>query len=171
MNEQLSPPMIEIPARDKAAIRRLMIFFALVYIVEGAGQIVGLLAQPLSYFLKEVHGWTALQVTAYITIFNFPWIIKPVYGAFSDFVPIFGYRRKPYLLAANIAAAAGFVWAAQLNAPDRLVWALQLTAYGMAISSTICGDWWRTASACRRAGTSSISSGFGSTPRPWSPQS
>jgi len=139
MNEQLSPPMIEIPARDKAAIRRLMIFFALVYIVEGAGQIVGLLAQPLSYFLKEVHGWTALQVTAYITIFNFPWIIKPVYGAFSDFVPIFGYRRKPYLLAANIAAAAGFVWAAQLNAPDRLVWALQLTAYGMAISSTVCG--------------------------------
>ncbi len=139
MDEQLSSQITETTTRDKAAIRRLMIFFALVYIVEGAGQIGGLLAQPLSYFLKEVHGWTALQVTAYITIFNFPWIIKPVYGAVSDFVPIFGYRRKPYLLAANIAAAAGFVWAAQLTAPERLVWALQLTAYGMAISSTICG--------------------------------
>ncbi len=116
-----------------------MVFFALVYLVEGTGQIVGLLAQPLSFYLKEVHGWTALQVTAYITIFNFPWIIKPLYGAFSDFVPIFGYRRKSYLVAANIAAAGGFIWATQLNAPDRLVWALQVTAYGMAISSTVCG--------------------------------
>jgi hypothetical protein len=67
MVEQLSSQRTEAPARDEAAIRRLMIFFALVYIVEGAGQIGGLLAQPLSYFLKEVHGWTALQVTAYIT--------------------------------------------------------------------------------------------------------
>ncbi len=139
MNEQLSSPIIEAPARDKAAIRRLMVFFALVYIVEGMGQVAGPFAQPLSYFLKEVHGWTALQVTAYLTIFNFPWIIKPVYGAVSDFVPIFGYRRKPYLLVANFAAIAGFVWVAQLNAPDWLVWALQLTAYGMAISSTVCG--------------------------------
>jgi MFS family permease len=139
MDDQLSSPLTETSTRDEAAIRRLMIFFALVYIVEGAGQIGGLLAQPLGYFLKQVHGWTALQVTAYITVFNFPWIIKPVYGAISDFVPIFGYRRKSYLLAANIAAIAGFVWAAQLNAPSRLVWALQLTAYGMAISSTVCG--------------------------------
>jgi hypothetical protein len=23
-----------------------------------------------------VHGWTALEVSAYLTIFNFPWIIK-----------------------------------------------------------------------------------------------
>jgi MFS family permease len=139
MPEKLPLPLTEAQMRDKALIRRLMIFFALVYVVEGAGQIVGLLAQPLSYFLKEVHGWSALQVTAYITIFNFPWIIKPLYGAFSDFVPIFGYRRKPYLFAANVAAAGGFICAAQLNAPEQLVWALQVTAYGMAISSTVCG--------------------------------
>ena len=139
MDEHNPPGVGAAPAREKAAIRRLMIFFALVYLVEGAGQIVGLLAQPLSYFLKEVHGWNALQVTAYITVFNFPWIIKPLYGALSDFVPIFGYRRKSYLIAANVAATGGFVWAAQLDTPDRLVWALQITAYGMAISSTICG--------------------------------
>ncbi len=54
MDEQLSSQITETPTRDKAAIRRLMIFFALVYFVEGAGQIGGLLAQPLSYFLNEV---------------------------------------------------------------------------------------------------------------------
>jgi len=118
---------------------RLLLFFALVYVVEGVGQVSGLIAQPLSFYLKEVHGWTALQVTTYLAVFNLPWIVKPVYGAISDFVPLFGYRRKPYLFAANIAAIGGFLWITQLNAPGQLVWALQVTAYGMAISSTVCG--------------------------------
>ncbi len=120
-------------------INRLLAFFALVYVVEGVGQVVGLIAQPLSFYLKEVHGWTALQVSAYLTIFNFPWIIKPIYGAFSDFVPLFGYRRKPYLLVANVAAAGAFFWVTQLTAPGELLWVLELTAYAMAISSTVCG--------------------------------
>jgi len=131
------PPLVQ--AEDRRAINRLLVFFALVYVVEGVGEVEGLIAQPLSFYLKEVHGWTALQVSAFLTIFNFPWVIKPIYGAFSDFVPLFGYRRKPYLLAANIVAAGAFFWVTRLTAPGDLLWALQLTAYAMAISSTVCG--------------------------------
>lgn len=127
------------PAQHRAATNRLLLFFALVYLVEGAGQISGLIAQPLTFYLKDVHGWSALQVTAFFAIFNFPWIIKPIYGVFSDLLPLFGYRRKSYLVAANIVAAAGYLWTTQLTAPGRLVWALQVTAYAMAISSTVCG--------------------------------
>ena len=71
-----------------------MLFFALVYVVEGIGQTGGLIAQPLNYFLKQTYGWTPVQVTAYLTVLNLPWIIKPVYGIVSDFLPLFGYRRK-----------------------------------------------------------------------------
>jgi MFS family permease len=127
------------PAQDRVAVRRLMLFFALVYVVEGVGQISGLIAQPLSFYLKQVHGWSALQVTAFLAIFNFPWIIKPVYGVLSDMVPLFGYRRKSYLIAANVVAMGAYLWSTQLTAPSQLVWALQLTAYAMAISSTVCG--------------------------------
>ena len=70
-----SPP--DIVPHDKRAMDRLLMFFALVYVVEGLGQIGGLIAQPLNYYLKEVHGWTPLQVTAFLTVFNLPWIIKP----------------------------------------------------------------------------------------------
>ncbi len=139
MNEQFAPMQTDAQARHRVVTNRLLVFFALLYVVEGVGQVGGLIAQPLSYFLKEVHGWTPLQVTAYLAIFNFPWIIKPLYGAFSDFVPLFGYRRKSYLLAANVCAIVGFFWITQLAAPSQLVWALQLTAYAMAISSTVCG--------------------------------
>ena len=138
MNEPASPRANRNDT-DRAAVHRLLWFFALVYLVEGVGQIGGLIAQPLSFYLKQVHGWTALQVTAFLAVFNFPWIIKPIYGLFSDFVPIFGYRRKSYLIGANIVAMAAYLWSTQLDAPSQLVWALQLTAYAMAISSTVCG--------------------------------
>ena len=124
---------------SRAAVKRLLLFFALVYVVEGLGQIVGLISQPLNYYLKEVHGWNPLQVTAFVTLFNLPWIIKPIYGLVSDFLPLFGYRRKSYLIIANIAATGGYLWVTQLDAPGDLAWALMLTAYAMAISSTLCG--------------------------------
>ena len=139
MNDQAISPPADARPSDRGLTTHLLVFFALVYVVEGVGQVGGLIAQPLSYYLKQALGWTPLQVTAYLAIFNFPWIIKPVYGAFSDFVPLFGYRRKSYLIAANIAAVVGFVLITQLEAPSTLVWALQLTAYAMAISSTVCG--------------------------------
>jgi MFS family permease len=116
-----------------------MVFFALVYIVEGVGQTGGLIAQPLNYFLKQTFGWTPVQVTAYLTVLNLPWVIKPVYGIVSDFLPLFGYRRKTYLILANAAAAAAYCWATQLTVPAELIFVLLLSAYGMAISSTVCG--------------------------------
>jgi MFS family permease len=124
---------------DKRTIRRLLVFFALVYVVEGVGQIVGLISQPLNYYLKEALGWTPVQVTAFITVFNLPWVIKPLYGMISDFVPLFGYRRKSYLIIANIIAIGGYFWITRLTAPGDLLIALSLTAYAMAISSTLCG--------------------------------
>jgi len=116
-----------------------MLFFGLVYVVEGIGQTGGLIAQPLNYYLKQTFGWTPVQVSAYLTILNLPWIIKPVYGIVSDFLPLFGYRRKAYLIIANAAAAGAYCWVTQITAPSELIFVLLLTAYAMAISSTLCG--------------------------------
>jgi MFS family permease len=139
MKKPSSSAPADTPAAHRAATRRLTMFFALVYLVEGTGQIGGLIAQPLTFYLKQAHSWSASDVTAFLAIFNFPWVIKPIYGVFSDLLPLFGYRRKSYLIGANVVAAAAYLWSTQLTAPGQLVWALQLTAYGMAISSTVCG--------------------------------
>jgi MFS family permease len=139
MNQQSSLPEIQHPTDDRTMTRRLLLFFALVYVVEGLGQIGGLIAQPLNYYLKTAQGWTPVQITAFITLFNLPWIIKPLYGLISDFVPLFGYRRKGYLVLANLAAIAGFIFVTQLAAPSDLFIVLTVTAYAMAISSTLCG--------------------------------
>jgi MFS family permease len=139
MNEPQLPSQAGASPDDKRTIDRLLVFFALVYVVEGMGQIVGLISQPLNYYLKEALGWTPVQVTAFITVFNLPWVIKPLYGLISDFVPLFGYRRKSYLIVANILAIGGYFWITRLTAASDLLIALLLTAYAMAISSTLCG--------------------------------
>jgi predicted MFS family arabinose efflux permease len=139
MNEGPAPSNRKDPPEEQRLRQRLMVFFAVVYVVEGLGQTGGLISQPLSYFLKEVHGWTPVQVTAFLTVFTLPWIIKPVYGLISDFVPLFGYRRKSYLVLANVAGAAALLWTTQVTQPSELVFLLLATAYAMAISSTLCG--------------------------------
>ena len=126
-------------AGDRTLIRRLLLFFALVYVVEGLAQPDGLIAQPLSYYLKTSEGWTPTQIAAFTSLLYVAWIIKPLYGLISDFVPLFGYRRKSYLVIVNIAAVAGFIWVTQLSAPSALFFALAVAAYVMAISSTLCG--------------------------------
>jgi MFS family permease len=120
-------------------ISRLMLFFAIVYAVEGIGQArVGIILQPLTNYLKT-HGWTPLEVTAYFGVLNFPWVIKPVFGLISDFVPLFGYRRTSYLLLASAGTAVGYAGIALLDQPAEFALFLLLTSYAMATASTLCG--------------------------------
>jgi MFS family permease len=116
-----------------------MLFFALVYLTEGIGQSDGLIAQPLNYYLKQVYQWSPVQITAFLTVLNLPWFLKPLYGMASDFVPLFGYRRKSYLLLANGMAAVAFFSIAAAASPAALIFLLLLTAYGMAVASTLSG--------------------------------
>ena len=119
---------------------RLMLFFAVVYAVEGIGQAKsGIVWQPLTHFLKEAHGWSPVEISASLAVLDVPWVIKPLYGLVSDFLPIAGYRRRSYLLLAATAATAAFAWVGMLTAPAGIVPALVITAVAMAIASTVCG--------------------------------
>jgi MFS family permease len=117
-----------------------MWFFAIVYSVEGIGQAKsGIMWQPLSHWLKESLHWTPVTISASLAILDLPWVIKPLWGAISDFVPLFGYRRRPYLVLANIAAFLAFAWVATIDTTTSMIPALTVTAFAMAISSTLCG--------------------------------
>lgn len=116
-----------------------MLFFAIVYLVEGIGQArVGIIYQPLTSFLK-VRGWSPAEVAAYFAVLNFPWIIKPVFGLVSDFFPLLGYRRKSYLIIASLCAAGAYAWIAGSSEPGAFALPLLLTSYAMATGSTLCG--------------------------------
>ena len=148
---------------------RLMLFFAVVYAVEGIGQAKsGVVWQPLTHFLKQAHGWSPVEISASLAVLDVPWVIKPLYGLVSDFLPMAGYRRRPYLLLAAIAATAAFAWVGMLTDAGgqsfRLWWSPPSRWPSPARCAAAC--WWRTASGSTPATRSSISNGCGSTSPP-----
>ena len=117
-----------------------MLFFAIVYVAEGLGQArVGVIWQPLNYYLKQVAGWSPVQISASLALVDLPWIIKPVWGLVSDFLPLFGYRRRAYLLLAGMLAILAYACVGLISNPAHLVAALLVTSFAMAAASTICG--------------------------------
>lgn len=122
---------------QSADVRRLVFLFGLAYFAQGLGQAGGLISQPLNYYLKQGLGLDSAQVSDYLAILTLPWMIKPLYGLVSDYLPLFGYRRKTWLLLVNLAAAGGFLWLAGLTQAGTIVIALTLTAFGTAASDVI----------------------------------
>lgn len=61
---------------------------------------------PFSYVLKDGLHLTEAGLAAFVFWMNFPIYVKPLVGIFSDGVPIFGTRRKHYLLISLLAGGA-----------------------------------------------------------------
>ncbi len=80
-----------------------------------------------------------MQIATSLAVLDLPWVVKPIYGLISDFLPLFGYRRRSYLLLSNLAATLAFAWVTQVVKPDPIVLALLFTSIAMAVSSTLCG--------------------------------
>jgi len=91
--------------REHPEARRLALIFGVVYFAQGMWNLP---VQPITFTLKERFGFSAAQTAAFFSLTVIPWLIKPVYGLVSDFVPLFGRRRKSYLLlTSGLAATAG----------------------------------------------------------------
>jgi folate/biopterin transporter len=60
----------------------------------------------VSYFYKDTLKTDPATLSTVTSLTALPWTIKPLYGFLSDGWPIFGYRRKPYII---IAGAVGSV--------------------------------------------------------------
>ncbi len=112
-----------------------LIAILLVYFVQG---IVGLARLAVSFFLKDELGLTPAEVSALLGIVALPWMVKPLFGFVSDGLPIFGYRRRPYLILSGLLGVASWLilatlvhtaWAATL--------AITLGSLSVAVSDVI----------------------------------
>ena len=117
------------------AARRLAVLFAVVYFAQGMWYLPNL---TLTIVLKE-RGLSAGQVADFFLVSTIPWLIKPIYGLVSDFVPLWGLKRKSYLLLTSaLAAALGL--ALGLAAPHTYAWLaalFTLMALGLAFTDVL----------------------------------
>ncbi len=107
--------------------QRLAVLFAIVYFAQGMWSLPD---QTITITFKD-RGFEPGQVAAFFALATVPWMIKPVYGLLSDFVPLFGRRRKSYLLlTSSTACVMGLL--AGLSA-EHTYWRLAILYTGMGL--------------------------------------
>src|SRR5712692_6947137 len=117
------------------------------YIMVGLGAFVTTLAQPgvigrlpLQLLLKNQLHFNAHTLAAFMLVATFAWNVKPLAGILSDAFPLFGTRRRHYmLLGAGMAALCWFL----LGVVPKAHGPLLLAAFGanasLVIASTVMG--------------------------------
>ncbi|MDQ3329273.1 MAG: MFS transporter [Planctomycetota bacterium] len=126
---------------DRRAITGLGLLFGAMYFVQGIGEPTeGLVGQPVKSFLKT-NGYSAAEITSFSALLALPWAIKPLYGLLTDFVPLFGLRRRSYLLLATVATTAGLLGLFATFTPGisraSLLAALLIPSIGIAFSDVV----------------------------------
>lgn len=112
-----------------------LIAILLVYFVQG---ILGLARLAVSFFLKDDLGMTPAEVSAMLGIVALPWTIKPLFGFMSDGLPIFGYRRRPYLLLSAVLGAVSWIaLGTVVETPWQATLIVALSSLSVAISDVI----------------------------------
>jgi predicted MFS family arabinose efflux permease len=122
-------------------LRRLLVFFATVYAVQGVAEPkAGLATQPIFFLLKDEMRLSAAETATFLALIGLAWNVKPLYGLLSDLVPLFGYRRRSYLRVTTAMAALGWLALGLLPAyPWGLTLAiLLLTGLGLAFTDVLC---------------------------------
>ncbi len=106
-----------------------------VYFVQG---ILGLARLAISFFLKDDLALTPAQMGALTGIAVLPWVIKPVFGFMSDSLPIFGYRRRPYLILSGLLGSIAWLTLGTIvNNPWSATISLLLISLSVAVSDVI----------------------------------
>uniref|UniRef100_A0A0D6R5J4 Major facilitator superfamily (MFS) profile domain-containing protein n=1 Tax=Araucaria cunninghamii TaxID=56994 RepID=A0A0D6R5J4_ARACU len=104
-----------IPSKSRNVFRSIKLFgvemspdnvaIAMVYFVQG---ILGLSRLAVSFFLKDDLHLDPAETAVISGVSAAPWLVKPLYGFISDSFPLFGYRRRSYLILAGLLGA--FSW-------------------------------------------------------------
>lgn len=94
----------------------LAIVFASVYFfsMNGLGALPGL---AINFLLKDKMGLAPDQMAYFQAVTLLAWVVKPLWGILSDLFPIFGSRRKSYLILTSLVAAGAWLMLAGLVHP------------------------------------------------------
>ncbi|KAJ8905455.1 hypothetical protein NDN08_001962 [Rhodosorus marinus] len=107
----------------------------LCYFSQGA---LGISRLAASFFFKDSLGLSPAEMAAFTGLGTLPWMIKPFYGFLSDSLPLFGFRRKSYLVLSGLLGAASWlVLGTAVDTTAQAVTAFLLASMGVAISDVV----------------------------------
>ncbi|MDD5455440.1 MAG: hypothetical protein PHV30_00230 [Candidatus Margulisbacteria bacterium] len=93
----------------KAASNKYRWLISSVYFVQGIVVITGMAEFILT---RNAFNFSWLQLAFLSALTTLTWCIKPIYGFFTDLLPLFARRRKPYLLISSLLTTLGYIFLA-----------------------------------------------------------
>jgi len=112
-----------------------LLAIAMVYFVQGT---LGLSRLAVTFTMKDQLHLDPATVTLVAGLGAAPWLVKPLYGFLSDTVPLFGYRRRSYLLGCGLLSAASWTYLATMaDSTTGLLIALIVGNAGSACSDVV----------------------------------
>lgn len=99
-------PVLDSAPLSRKQNRRLMLIIGLSLLLSNS---VGLAGLPLQYLLKDRLHLGATAISGFFALAGVAWYAKPLAGMLSDSVPLWGTRRRFYLLFSSAVAVA--LWA------------------------------------------------------------
>ena len=134
--EETTQPLV----RTQADLRRMFFVVSAGLFITTLGQpgVVGNL--PFRFLFKNVFHYNAAQQANFFAIATFAWYLKPLSGLLCDSFPLFGTRRRSYLVLAS--TVAGLAWTLFAIAPRSYAaffWLMVTLNAAMVIASTTIG--------------------------------
>src|SRR6266511_3066505 len=114
-----TPPAIaSAPAplvRSRSDLRRMFFIISAGLFITTLGQPVVIGQLPFRFLLKNQFHLNAAEQANFFAIATFAWYLKPIAGLLCDSFPIFGTRRRSYLILTSVVA--GLTWSLFAIAP------------------------------------------------------
>ncbi|KAK9813029.1 hypothetical protein WJX72_007813 [[Myrmecia] bisecta] len=112
-----------------------LVAISMVYFVQG---ILGLARLAITFFYKDEFHLDPATVALLTSFGAAPWVVKPLYGFLSDTVPLFGYRRRSYLVGCGLLGTLSWLaMATVVNSPSAAVAAVIAGSLGTACSDVV----------------------------------
>ena len=131
MKEELTPEL------KKQKKTRNKTSYILIAFAAGLSSIAELAVQ---YFLKDELKLEPATMSQIYSIIYIPWMIKPLFGFITDLFPVFGYRRKIYIMLSSILIMLSWI-TLSLHTKTLLEATILLTLVNCGLSfSTVLGE-------------------------------
>ena len=117
-----------------------MILISVGLIATTLGSVTSIGELPLTNVLMNQLGCDAEQVSRFFWLMTVPWAFKPLAGLLSDSIPLYGTRRRHYILFASAMAAGLWFGLAWVTASYLIMLAAAMMLYAsFMIVSTVIG--------------------------------
>ena len=127
-------------AHPSGSLGRSLIFIAYAIFITTLAQDTVLGSLPIRLLLKNVLHASKTQLAAFLFWAGLAWYIKPLFGLITDTFPLFGTRRRWYMIgSALLAAGAWQLLNLGRHHYDTLLAAAVLLGLLMVVASTIMG--------------------------------